>query len=295
MLGSREETRMLKRSILSAFAVGAVALALAGCALFPGATSATAKPAVGQCWNTTLDDAQNWATWGGAGPVACSATHSTYTFAVVKLGGSLPKDWATSSSNPQVTASLATKVSKACGSAFSKFLPALKWNQSLIQSFFFMPSQADWKAGAHWARCDVGALAYGTTLQKEALAPLPSKATTLVGDVKSHPAKYELCITTTAPASETGPLDDPDGVIADCRADPQWKLALEGPLPGNATAAYPTGTALSTGVNQICAKSVDGPDQTWSAYPPSESDWKSGDRTVDCWVTSNDYGAGQQA
>jgi hypothetical protein len=292
---SRTPTLVATRSLMTTLAVAAVTavavLALAGCSTVTPSASATshptaapvsAQPDAGQCWNATFADAGAWSQWKGAAATSCTKSHTLYTFGVVKLTGLASTSWATSATNPALSDAISTKAGTACAASYAKFLPAATWNQQLINNFFFVPTPAQWQSGARWVRCDLGVVGYGTTVAKEKLSNLPSSISTLVKAVSSDPARYGYCINTTQSTS-TGPLSDAQGVITDCRDDPQWTLATHGTLPGGATAAYPATSTLKTEVDAICEQGLSKND-TFSAYYPSASDWKSGTREVECWV-----------
>jgi Septum formation len=294
---SRTPTLARARSLVTALSVVAVAavaaLALAGCTAVapsssaapqPTAKPASAQPAAGQCWNASMADAGAWSEWEGAAATSCSKSHTLYTFGVVKLSGLASTSWATSATNPALSAAISTKAGSACAASYAKFLPAATWNQQLINNFFFVPTRAQWQSGARWVRCDLGVIGYGTTVAKEKLSDLPSSISTLVKAVSSDPARYGYCIN-TADSTSTGPLSDAEGVVTDCRDDPQWTLATHGTLPGGATAAYPSSSKLKTEVDAICEQGLSKGD-TYSAYYPSASDWKSGTRDVECWVAA---------
>jgi hypothetical protein len=293
-LKSTKGLRMLGTRLIACVATGfAVVLAVAGCSLipnpFPSAKSGSntsdtsGTPKVGQCWNATDSEADNWADWEGTPAVSCAKSHVLYTYAVGKLTGIKAKTWAQSATSDQVSDAVAAVAADVCTT--SALVPKLKWNQQLVQGYYFVPSKADWKAGARWVRCDVGVLAFGATLENEALAPLPAKISTLVSGVSSDPQRYAFCVNSPVPVSESGPLDDSSGRIADCRNNPEWALEGHGNLPEPAGAAYPTTATANTETGAICSKYVTNSNEVWIAYLPSKTDWtKTNDREVDCWV-----------
>ncbi|MEJ1230782.1 MAG: septum formation family protein [Galbitalea sp.] len=285
----------MRRSLLSLVAAVAAVIVLAGCTAFPLPgllpTSAPAKPAVGDCWTTTTANAGAWADWRGGGAQSCASTHALYTYAVGEIRGVSAKSWAVRGEGSTLIPSVEAKAGDACNP--SKLLPHLGWNQQLIQSYFFVPTEAQWKSGARWVRCDVGLLAFGTTFGAERFAPLPAKISTLVADTQSDPKRYELCVSSALPATESGPLDDPNSKLADCRDSPQWALTGHGPLPDAAGAPFPSSAAASTESDTVCAKFAADPGEVWVAYLPSPADWKSGAREVDCWVGQTEVASGQ--
>jgi hypothetical protein len=280
----------MSRSRLLVFlaAIVAVAFTLAGCTLLPVAVSGVQSPAastpkVGQCWNVSKENADNWADWEGSAATSCAKSHVLYTYAVGKISGITAKSWAEKGSIETLRNDVLIKAEDVC--ALSDLLPKLKWNQQLVDSWFFVPTEQQWKAGARWVRCDVGVLAYGTTLDNEVLAKLPAKISTLVSSVSSDPQQYQFCINSSVPISEAGPLDNSDGRIADCRQNPEWALVGHGSLPEVAGAPYPDEPTANKETATICSKYVQNSNESWIAYLPDRTDWtKTNARDVQCWI-----------
>jgi hypothetical protein len=287
-----------QRSLLALAGVLAVAISLAGCSLLPGIPAATAapnaaKPATGQCWNATTAQAADWTDWQGTSAIACTSSHTLYTYHVGKISGETSSTWAATGDSTQLSPDVQTKADDAC--SISALLPHLKWNQQLIEQFFFVPTEAEWKAGQRWVRCDVGVLATGTTLDNESFTALPSKISTLVKSVDSDPVRYEFCMNSTEAVTDIGPLDNPDATLGDCSKDPQWRLATRGNLPEAAGAPFPDDATANTESTKICAPAATGDGQIWLAYLPTKTGWASGDREVDCWVGQKPITGGQTA
>jgi hypothetical protein len=287
-----------KRSLLSLVGVLVVSLALAGCSLLPGIPAAKAsasptKPVAGQCWNATETQAADWTDWQGTSAIACTGSHTLYTYQVGTISDETGSTWAASGDSTQLSPEVQTKADDAC--SISKLLPHLKWNQELIEQYYFVPTEAEWKAGQRWVRCDVGVLATGTTLDNESFTALPSKISTLVSSVNSDPIRYEFCMNSTEAVTDIGPLDNPDATIGDCSKDPQWTLATHGNLPEAAGAPFPDDATANTESTKICAPAATGDGQIWLAYLPTKAGWKTGDREVDCWVGQKPVTGGQTA
>jgi hypothetical protein len=287
-----------KRSLLALVGAVAVAISLAGCSLLPGipaikASPSPATPIIGQCWNATTTEASDWTDWQGPAATACTSSHTLYTYQVGKISGETSSSWADSGDSTQLSPDVQTKADDAC--TISKLLPHLKWNQQLIQQYFFVPTEAQWKSGARWVRCDVGVLATGTTLDNESFTALPSKISSLVSSASSDPIRYEFCMNSTQSVTAIGPLDNPDATLGDCAKDPQWKLAARGNLPEPAGAPFPDDATANTESTKICSPAVAGSGEIWLAYLPTTSGWASGDREVDCWVGLKQTSVGQTA
>jgi hypothetical protein len=204
-----------KRSISSIVGVVAVALVLAGCSLLPGSTStpkatAGATPLTGQCWNASTKQADEWADWKGTTTVPCTASHTLYTYDVGKISGESGSSWATTSDPSSPTAEIQTKAEDAC--SVSTLLPHLGWNQQLINDYFFVPTESQWKAGARWVRCDIGVLATGTTLDNESFTALPSEISTLESQVSSEPQKFAAHDPRRVPGRGRGAVPRPGDV-----------------------------------------------------------------------------------
>ena len=164
--------------LLGCVAAGfAVVLTLAGCSFIPnpfnesksassttsnesGGSTGSTVPKVGECWNATNSEADNWSDWQGQPSTPCSKSHTLYTYSIGTISGVSANTWAKSASSDQTSTAVAARADDACSTA--TLLPKLGWTQQLVQGFFFLPSKAQWKAGARWIRCDVGVLAFGT-------------------------------------------------------------------------------------------------------------------------------------
>jgi Septum formation len=287
-----------KRSVAFAVSVVVLALALAGCSLLPTSTAtpspaAAAKPAIGLCWNATIKQADEWAEWKGDAARACTASHTLYTYQIGTITGETSSTWAASGDPSSLSAGVQAKAEDACN--ITKLLPHQKWNQQLIQQYFFVPTEAQWKAGARWVRCDVGTLAIGTTIANESFSALPSNISTFVDSVGSDPARYEFCLNSDQSVTDVGPLDNPQATIADCSKSPQWTLATHANLPGAAGAPFPTDAVANAESTAICSPAATGDGQIWIAYLPTKAGWASGDRDVDCWVGQKELTGGQIA
>ena len=287
-----------KRSLLSIAGVLALALSMSGCSLLTGApqaqkTTAPAAPSVGQCWNASTTQAADWTDWEGAQAASCTSSHTLYTYQVGRISGETGSSWADPGDKTELTPEIQTKADDACN--ISKLLPKLEWNQQLIQQYFFTPTEAQWKSGARWVRCDVGVLAVGTTLANESFVALPSHISSLVSSVSSDPIHYQFCMNSTDSVSAVGPLDNPDATLGDCAKDPQWKLATHGNLPESAGAPFPDDATANAESTKICSPAATGDNELWLAYLPTKPGWATGDRDVDCWVGQKQTTVGQTA
>ncbi len=275
------------RSLLSLVGILAVALSPAGCSLL-APMNGVAKPASGgtptqgQCWNATTGQAAAWPDWKGTAVIPCARPHTLYTYHVGAIAGENGTSWAAPGDANSLNVRVQTKAQDAC--KLTILLPHLKWNQQLINGYFFVPTEAQWRAGARWVRCDVGVLATGTTLDNERFASLPSTIATLVSAVSSEPLRYGLCMNSSTPVTESGPLDNPDATLADCRHNPQWRLSTHGKFPDAAGAPYPADATSNAVSAKLCQPAASAAGGVWFAYLPTKSGWASGDRGIDCWI-----------
>ena len=281
-----------RRIAIAAAGAAAIALLLTGCSLFPqSASNASSAPKVGQCWNATLAQADAWADWKGAAATSCSSTHVLYTYGIGQIKDVTSDDWTAKGSKTELDATISADASKTCNSPYEKLLPNLTWSQQLVQSYFFVPTQAEWKAGARWVRCDVGVLATGVAVTKQALSELPTRISTFTNLVNDDPERFNYCVNTQVSVKKSGPLDTAGALVADCTKNPQWELESYANFPDALGAPFPSATTVHSDTSEACTQDLATQTQVWVAYIPSKSQWKTGDREIDCWVGS-DVGAG---
>jgi hypothetical protein len=273
--------------VLSAASVGLVACTGRAPAPSPKPTVRSDAPAAGQCWNATVADAGAWSDWKGSGAVPCSASHTLYTFAVARIPGLMPPDWAKSSTDGSTADSVAAAAFAACRPAYKTL--GLAWNQQLVPNYYFIPSHAEWKKGERWVRCDIGLLDYGTPLAAESFVPLPS-IKSLTSAVAQDPKRFALCVDTPTAQKNIGPFPDKGDVITDCRANPQWSLVLEGAFTGGAKAPYPSAHSYDAQMSAACS-AVAGPNVITRGFGPPKSGWQQGQREIDCWISPKNWAA----
>jgi hypothetical protein len=131
----------------------------------------------------------------------------------------------------------------------------------------------------------VGVLATGTTLDNESFEALPTTISTFVNAVSADPKKYEFCVNSSTPVTESGPLDNQDATLADCRDHPQWSLTIHGNFPDAAGAPFPDEATSNAASSKLCLPTVtDNATQVWIAYLPTKAEWAAGNREIDCWL-----------
>jgi hypothetical protein len=286
-------TALVRAAVLTA--VAAAALSLSGCAalllLVPGSTggsSSSAQPAVGDCWHSTFTQAQTLASWTGEGRVACTGAHQLYTYGVAQVTSSA-STWRTSGGD--LDSGIATAANTACEAKYGAFIPSSGAQGGRLQRYFFVAPVPAWAAGARWVRCDVGVLEVGSPYQDPRFEALPPRIATLVGQVTAHPDAFTDCVTTTDASGNTGPLDDPNALIADCTQDYQWMFEFALTVPGDDGVPYPSDAEIGNFTQTNCGDPADAAGRGWIAYVPTAEQWDAGRRDASCWFDAGRNGA----
>jgi hypothetical protein len=274
------------RALAAAGAALAIGLALSGCAALQNLTGhlagQTVTPKVGDCWTTTYADAQEAETWEGTGSVPCADKHQTYTYAVTKLAGTFTGSWLDSKGDPR--ADVDTAAFNACLSEQNRLVPGVTAKEALLYPTYYVPSVAQWNAGARWVRCDMTEIRIGSTYENPQLTSLPAKFASVVSELKADPKKFALC--------EDDPLNNgPDGeqtAYASCTGPSDWTLLFTRTLPGTAGAEFPGTAALKALGDKDCVTVYSTTEHLATAIYPSSVTWaKYDDRALDCWLNNN--------
>jgi Septum formation len=283
--------KLWRRTVLAALVVVTATLALSGCIATVGsvvvhaAASArkahdSAKPAKGQCWQSTFADAEDRANWGNRPAISCSAPHQLYTFAVESLdplytGKLFDKDG-------EVQANIWKDAGDRCGFDESSDLPSTDPTVGRIWLEFYVPDEEAWDAGARWVRCDVGVLKVGSSLAHPEFENLESFAA-LTHALSTDSSQFDFCLDDPGQPLSNGPKGK-GAVYANCAQSPQWVLNSYVGLENGSSEAYRTAEEMQGIYVQTCQSQFT--DATHVTYPyfPSESDWMSSDRQLECWV-----------
>jgi hypothetical protein len=246
-------------------------------------TGQTEMPKAGDCWRVTYANAAQSEDWEGAGAVACTTSHESYTYAVTTLTKTFTGSWLDSKGN--VRTDVDDAAFNACLAEQKALLPGVTPKEALFYPTYYVPSTAQWNSGARWVRCDMTEIKVGSEVAKPKLTTLPARFADLISELKANPAKFALC---ENDVFNNGP-DGAQTSYADCTKPNDWTFVVRLTLPGSATAPYPGTAALQTLGTQKCnaaVKAVAGHDLV--AKAPSETDWVDNDvRTVDCWRNNN--------
>ena len=151
---------------------------------------------------------------------------------------------------------------------------------------YFLPSEGAWGAGERWVRCDFAIIAYGSSFADPRLEKLPAKISDFVHDAESTPQILALCVNTGESTEASDLFNSDTATYADCGKDPQRREASEDHLPGDDMAPFPSEKARNEFDQAHCGDPADATGEVWITYEPTTDSWKTGDRTVECWVAS---------
>jgi hypothetical protein len=277
----------LGRALAIAGGVVTVILAATGCTAVQNLgghlSGQTVTPRVGDCWQVSYADAAQSEDWEGTAPVACTNTHESYTYAVTKLTKRFTGSWLDSKGNVRVDVDSAAF--NACLSREKAQLPGITPKEALFYPTYYVPSIAQWNAGARWVRCDMTEIKVGSEVAKPKLTALPTRFSDVVAQLTANPEKFALC---ENDVFNNGPDGDQTS-YADCTRPADWTFLTRLTLSASDTAPYPGAAALKALGAQKCeaaAKASAGHDIV--AKTPSDTDWVENDvRTVDCWRNNN--------
>jgi len=266
---------------------------LSGCAaLFPLVNTVTEKvngslvtPVVGDCWRTDFATIDSEFTWSSGRPVDCATAHQSYTYAVTSVSRKLPRTLVDPESG-YLRDDIDTAAYDSCDAGSAHFLPSTAHIETRLEPGYFLPSEAAWAAGARWVRCDVAIIAYGSPIAEPRLEKLPADIGDLVDDVRSTPEIFDLCVNTEESTDASDPFNSETATYADCAAGPQWREASEDYMPGDDSAPFPSEKARNAFDQANCGDPADAAGEVWITYEPTKDSWQSGDRVVECWVSS---------
>jgi Septum formation len=230
------------------------------------ASDSVTPPRLGACRVLTPDDIAQPSNDSPA--VDCATGHTAETFAV----GSFPAGITTGSVDDP---SLGAYVYHECQHRFQRFLGG---DESLVMRTtltwaWFRPSEAAWKKGAHWWRCDV----VGGGEQSTKFVELP---TTAKGVLLGKPDdRWMICV--------NGPTVS-GSVKSPCSEKHTWR-AVTTIVLGKAKDPYPGDRLVEVRTRDFCSNSVG----AWLNYPVDydygytwfhDAEWTAGNRRSICWA-----------
>jgi Septum formation len=239
-----------------------------------------AKPTKGECWQTTLTDAENRPDWEDRPPVDCTVPHQLYTFAVEPLDPLYTGKLYTK--NGDIKPNIWKDAGDRCGFDDSFDFPPMDATEARIRFEYYVPDEAAWNSGARWVRCDLGLVGVGSSFAHPEFENLESIAA-LRQSLSADPGQFDLCLNDPGEPLSDGPEYN-DAVYANCADNPQWVLNSYVGLDNGSSDAYPSAADLQLVYVQACQSQFT--DGTHATYPvfPSSSDWMNSDRDMECWV-----------
>jgi Septum formation len=246
-------------------------LALAACGKgADGPSDSTAAPALGACRVLSPDDITH--PTNDTEPVSCSQRHTAQTYLVSSFSGDL-------AGSTMDDAKLGAYVYDACEKGFMTFLGG---DESLVMRStltwaWFRPSEAGWKKGARWFRCDV----VGGGEQSKTFVELPKTAKGLL--LGRPDDRWMVCANGPTVAGS---------VKVPCNAKHDWR-AISTVQVGKPDDPYPGDRVVEVKSRDFCSDQV----SAWLNYPVSdydfgytwfhEGEWKAGNRRSICWAKTD--------
>jgi hypothetical protein len=249
-----------------------LALCLTGCFADSGpGTPAPDRsvPDVGACRVLTPADAARSS--NSTDPVPCDRPHTAQTFVVT----SSPDRFADASYDDRALASYAYRD---CSRHFMRFTGADESlaMRTILSWVWFRPTEAAWRAGARWYRCDV----IGGGDQTARYVDLPTRTKgLLLGRPKDQ---WLVC---AQGATVSGSVKVP------CSHEHDWR-AVTTIVLGDADDPYPGDRTVQQRTRDFCSRSVG----AWLGYPVDydfgyswfhTAEWSAGNRRSVCWAKTD--------
>ncbi|MGX6601224.1 septum formation family protein [Micromonosporaceae bacterium Da 78-11] len=220
------------------------------------------RPAEGTCHENTRDTA----TPDTYAPVPCAEEHTAETFHVGDLGGDTTTVEAARPRAYQECARLATTFAGA------------DWRTGWLAVQTVLPGRDGWAGGARWFRCDLGEL-----------DPLDGDLVRHQGSLHRAMVTQDRlvlrCFTPTVTDAQVSEMRP-----AGCTSSHTAEFAGLWVAPSGAYAELDT-TRIEKGCDTTIARFAAVPDDGnlpsrtgWLGFPPSESMWQLGDRSVQCFL-----------
>jgi len=236
-------------------------LAASGVFTSPSASAAVATPRVGQCYNYTFAQA-NTASASPTVAVSCFARHTAVTFYVGTVSGSAAR-----SSTPTAIA-VVLQVAQVCNLRLSSSLGStVRLTRAFPANQVFVPTAAQWSAGARFYRCDADLASSNTSL-----AAIPSNFIPVI-KTSTGVSRYRWCLTTRAATTS-------------CAAT-HYYSAITWVSLGTATAPYPGAAVTTRRAESLCVGAISRLVKrrfAWYSVWPSSVNWAYGLRSATCFV-----------
>lgn len=219
------------------------------------AQAAPPAPKVGACY------AYTWkALNGDHGPtktVSCSKPHTAVTYYVGTFTGA-----AATSPTPLNPAAVADSGS-GCWAAFVRKVGVKAAALTRVRMAYFVPTQAQWDAGARWYRCDATLAKSGTKV-----APIPKNFLRSAKKAAGISA-YRRCLTV-------------QGKLVACTSGKAHFVARANATLGSASSPYPGDGVVYLSSMQRCSRAL-GKAFKYATWPLADG-WALGQRQATCYV-----------
>ncbi len=232
-----------------------VACAAAGAAPAPAQATAPPPPRVGSCYTYTFAQAQVLSL--AAAPVPCRGNHTAVTYFVGRLTGP-------AAAGPVITALAVRSAANVCT---VRQLSVLGPRVLLTRSDpfnAFMPTNAQWTAGARWFRCDAVLYASDTSLQR-----IPANFVRRIRTTSGVNA-YRACLTAA-------------GKKVPCSRPHTYAASTYSSL-GSRTAAYPGDRTVKARAIAACRRLLPRNGRRIYVEWPTAHAWSIGRRYVQCFA-----------
>lgn len=219
------------------------------------AQAAPPPPKVGACYTYSwkaLDAAS-----GPTKTVSCSKSHTAVTYYVGTFTGA-----AAASTTPVSSATVADSGS-GCWAALVRKVGVKAAALTRVKMGFFVPTQAQWTAGARWYRCDA-VLAKTSS----ALAPIPKNFLRSVKKASGISA-YRKCLTTR-------------GKLVACTSGKARYVARKYATLGSLSAPYPGNSGVAGTSMALCSRAL-GKAFKYATWPLADN-WSLGQRQATCYA-----------
>ena len=227
----------------------------------PNANAVVAAPRVGQCYNYTFAQA-NTASASPTAAVSCSARHTAVTFYVGTVSGS------TARSSTPTAAAVLLQVARVCNLRLSSSLGStVRLTRAFPANQVFVPTVAQWSAGARFYRCDADLVSSNTSL-----AAIPSNFISVI-KTSTGVSRYRWCLTARAATTS-------------CTAT-HYYSAITWVSLVTATAPYPGAAVTARRAASLCAAAVSrlvNRRFAWYSLWPLSGNWAYGLRSATCFV-----------
>jgi hypothetical protein len=219
------------------------------------ADAAPAAPKKGACYAYSIKGLD--AAYGPTKTVPCSTKHTAVTYYVGTVTGT-----AASSASP-LDPAVVLATASGCRAAIVRKVGVKAASLTRLTFGYFVPTPAQWAAGARWYRCDaVLAKSSGT------LASIPKNFLRVVATAKGI-STYRRCLTK-------------GGKVVACTSGKAYFVARKFVTLGTASAAYPGDAEVASSSFARCNRALAKPVR-YATWPLAEG-WSIGQRTSTCYL-----------